>query len=61
MTQVDYNLGRYKFPVDKVTQSNNIHTITQGKITIGRVTWGKSVISQGKYMVTQGKFNLGRY
>ena len=28
------------FTWDKVTQSNNIHTITQGKIIIGRVTYG---------------------
>ena len=33
----------------------------EGKITIGRVTWGKSLITQGKDKVTQGKFTMGRY
>ena len=46
------------FTQGKVTQSNNIHTFTQGKITIGRVNWVKSIITQGKDKATQGKFNL---
>ena len=49
------------FTQGKVTQSNIIHTITQGKITLSRVTWDKFIITQGKDKVTQVKFNLGRY
>ena len=29
--------------------------LTPGKIIIGRVTWGESIITQGKDKVTQGK------
>ena len=46
------------FTQGKGTQSNNIHKITQGKIT--NITWAKYMITQDKDKVTQGKFNLGR-
>ena len=58
VTQSKGNQGIYT--QGKVTQSNDIHIITQAKINISRVTWVKSLITQGQDKVTQGKFNLGR-
>ena len=47
------------FTQGKVTHSDIIHTITQVKIILGRVTWVKSTITYSKDKVIQGKFNVG--
>ena len=53
ITQSQSNVTQSKviqgiFAQGKVTHSNNIHTITQYKINLDRVTWGKFIIIQCK-------------